>query len=168
MVLNLQRKKTIVAEVSKISKDALSAVIVDSRGMTVNKMNELRQAARKISIYMRVIRNTLLRRIVEGTQFECLKDTFVGPTLIAYSMEYAGAAARLFKKFSETNTNFKIKFAAFEGKIIPATQIDILAALPTYEEALIHLMLVMKEAAAGKLVRTLVVIRDTKEKNDLI
>ncbi|MDU4291555.1 50S ribosomal protein L10 [Mixta calida] len=141
MALNLQDKQAIVAEVSEVAKGALSAVVADSRGVTVDKMTELRKAGREAGVYMRVVRNTLLRRVVEGTQFECLKDTFVGPTLIAYSMEHPGAAARLF----------------------PAAQIDRLATLPTYEEALARLMSTMKEAAAGKLVRTLAAVRDAKE-----
>ncbi len=88
MALNLQDKQAIVAEVSEVAKGALSAVVADSRGVTVDKMTELRKAGREAGVYMRVVRNTLLRRVVEGTQFECLKDTFVGPTLIAYSMEH--------------------------------------------------------------------------------
>lgn len=88
MALNLQDKQAIVAEVSEVAKGALSAVVADSRGVTVDKMTELRKAGREAGVYMRVVRNTLLRRVVEGTQFECLKDAFVGPTLIAYSMEH--------------------------------------------------------------------------------
>ncbi len=82
-------------------------------------MTELRKAGREAGVYMRVVRNTLLRRVVEGTQFECLKDTFVGPTLIAYSMEHPGAAARLFKEFAKANAKFEVKAAAFEGELIP-------------------------------------------------
>ena len=85
MALNLQDKQAIVAEVSEVAKGALSAVVADSRGVTVDKMTELRKAGREAGVYMRVVRNTLLRRAVEGTPFECLKDAFVGPTLIAYS-----------------------------------------------------------------------------------
>ncbi len=84
-------------------------------------MTELRKAGREAGVYMRVVRNTL-RRVVEGTQFECLKDTFVGPTLIAYSMEHPGAAARLFKEFAKANAKFEVKAAAFEGELIPASQ----------------------------------------------
>ncbi|MDI5035071.1 50S ribosomal protein L10, partial [Salmonella enterica subsp. enterica serovar Montevideo] len=141
----------------------LSAVVADSRGVTVDKMTELRKAGREAGVYMRVVRNTLLRRVVEGTQFECLKDTFVGPTLIAYSMEHPGAAARLFKEFAKANAKFEVKAAAFEGELIPASQIDRLATLPTYEEAIARLMATMKEASAGKLVRTLAAVRDAKE-----
>lgn len=119
MALNLQDKQAIVAEVSEVAKGALSAVVADSRGVTVDKMTELRKAGREAGVYMRVVRNTLLRRVVEGTQFECLKDTFVGPTLIAYSMEHPGAAARLFKEFAKANAKFEVKAAAFEGEADP-------------------------------------------------
>ena len=127
MALNLQDKQAIVAEVSEVAKGALSAVVADSRGVTVDKMTELRKAGREAGVYMRVVRNTLLRRAVEGTPFECLKDAFVGPTLIAYSMEHPGAAARLFKEFAKANAKFEVKAAAFEGELIPASQIDRLA-----------------------------------------
>ncbi|CUX97375.1 50S ribosomal protein L10 [Candidatus Hoaglandella endobia] len=163
MALNLQDKQAIVAKVSKIAKSALSVVIADSCGITVDKMTELRKAGRKAGIYMRVIRNTLMRRVVKGTTFECLKSTFVGPTLVAFSNEHPGAAARLFKVFSNKNDNFKIKAAAFEGELILASQIDKLATMPTYDEVIVHLMLTIQEASAVKLVRLLAVLRNQKE-----
>ncbi|HGN2291422.1 TPA: 50S ribosomal protein L10 [Proteus mirabilis] len=163
MALNLQDKQAIVAEVSEVAKGALSAVVADSRGVTVDKMTELRKACREAGVTVRVVRNTLLRRAVEGTSYEVLKDAFVGPTLIAFSSEHPGAAARLFKDFAKANPAFKIKAAAFEGEFIPGSNIDRLATLPTYEEAIARLMSTMKEAAAGKLVRTLAALRDQKE-----
>ncbi|AWK14780.1 50S ribosomal protein L10 [Candidatus Fukatsuia symbiotica] len=163
MALNLQKKEEIVAKVREVAKGALSAVVADSRGVTVDKMTELRKAGREAGVYMRVVRNTLMRRAVLDTSFECLKDTFVGPTLIAFSSEHPGVAARLFKEFAKGNAKFEVKAAAFEGELIPATQIDRLATLPTYEEAISRLMATMKEASAGKLVRTLAALRDQKE-----
>ena len=163
MALGLEDKKAIVAEVSEAAKGALSAVAADSRGVTVAKMTALRQSAREAGVYMRVVRNTLLTRAVEGSDFECMKDVFVGPTLIAFSNEHPGAAARLFKEFAKANDKFSIKGGAFQGEFIPAAQIDRLATLPTYEEALAKLMATMKEAAAGKLVRTFAALRDKKE-----
>lgn len=163
MALNLQDKQAIVAEVIEEAKGALSAVVADSRGVTVAKMTELRKAGREAGVYMRVVRNTLLRRVVKGTPFECLEDTFVGPTLIAFSKEHPGAAARLFKAFAKENAKFEVKAAAFEGEVITAANIDRLATLPTYEEAIARLMSAMKEASAGKLVRTLAALRDQKE-----
>lgn len=163
MALNLQDKQAIVAEVSEVAKGALSAVVADSRGVTVDKMTGLRKACREAGVNVRVVRNTLLRRAVEGTAYECLKDVFTGPTLIAFSNEHPGAAARLFKEFAKANPAFEIKAAAFEGELIAAKDIDRLATLPTYEEAIARLMATMKEASAGKLVRTLAALRDQKE-----
>ncbi|KLN98100.1 50S ribosomal protein L10 [Moellerella wisconsensis] len=163
MALNLQDKQAIVAEVNEVAKGALSAVVADSRGVTVGKMTELRKAGREAGVYIRVVRNTLIRRAVEGTAYECLKDVFIGPTLIAFSNEHPGAAARLFKDFAKANPAFEIKAAAFEGEFIQATDIDRLATLPTYEEAIARLMATMKEASAGKLVRTMAALRDQKE-----
>lgn len=163
MALNLQDKQAIVAEVSEVAKGALSAVVADSRGVTVAKMTELRKACREAGVTVRVVRNTLLRRAVEGTSYEVLKDAFIGPTLIAFSAEHPGAAARLFKDFAKANPAFEIKAAAFEGEFIPGSNIDRLATLPTYDEAIARLMATMKEASAGKLVRTLAALRDQKE-----
>jgi Ribosomal protein L10 len=163
MALGLEDKKAIVAEVTEAAKGALSAVAADSRGVTVTKMTALRKSAREAGVYMRVVRNTLLTRAVEGSDFECMKDVFVGPTLIAFSNEHPGAAARLFKEFAKANDKFSIKGGAFQGEFIPAAQIDRLATLPTYEEALAKMMATMKEAAAGKLVRTFAALRDKKE-----
>ncbi|MBY5994251.1 50S ribosomal protein L10 [Ferrimonas balearica] len=163
MALNLEGKKAIVAEVNEVAKGALSAVVADARGVTVGKMAALRKQAREAGIVMRVVRNTLAKRAVEGTSYECLSDAFAGPTLIAFSVEHPGAAARLFKDFAKEEEAFEVKALAYEGELIPAEQIDRLAKLPTYDEAIAQLMMTMKEASAGKLVRTLAALRDQKE-----
>ena len=160
MAIGLEDKKAIVAEVQQAASSALSAVVADSRGVTVSAMTELRKEARKNGVSIRVVRNTLARRAVQGTQYECLMDAFVGPTLLAFSNEHPGAAARVLKEFAKTNALFELKAAAFEGVL---TDISLLASLPTYDEAIAKLMSVMKEAAAGKLVRTIAAIRDQKE-----
>lgn len=163
MALNLQDKQAIVAEVSETAKGALSAVVADARGVSVGKMTQLRKQAREAGVEMSVVRNTLLRRALKDTPYECLNEVFVGPTLIAFSNEHPGAAARLFKDFAKANDKFEIKGAAFEGEFIQASDIDRLASLPTYDEAIARLMGTMKEAAAGKLVRTLAALRDKME-----
>lgn len=165
MALRLEDKKAIVAEVNVAATAALSAVVADSRGVTVGAMNELRATARANGVYLRVVRNTLARKALEGTDFACLADTFTGPTILAFSNEHPGAAARLIKDFAKANEAFEVKGLAFEGEFIEAAQIDRLATLPTYDEAIAKLMATMKEAAAGKLVRTLAAIRDQKEES---
>lgn len=160
MAIGLEDKKAIVAEVQQAAQGALSAVVADARGITVTKMTALRKEARANGVWMKVVRNTLARRAVEGTPYECLTESFVGPTLIAFSSEHPGAAARIFKEFAKGNDKFELKTAAFEGNLV---DLSLLASLPTYNEAIAKLMSVMKEAAAGKLVRTIAAIRDQKE-----
>jgi large subunit ribosomal protein L10 len=162
VALGLEDKKAIVAEVSEVAKTALSAVVADSRGVTVSNMTALRKEAREAGVYVRVVRNTLARRAVEGTDFECLAESFVGPTLIAFSNEHPGAAARLLKAFAKTNNKFEVKALAFNGELIPAGDIDRLATLPTYDEAIAKLMSVI-QGATSKFVRTLAAVRDQKE-----
>ncbi|WP_191601883.1 50S ribosomal protein L10 [Marinomonas algicola] len=162
MALGLEDKKAIVAEVSEAAKVALSAVVADSRGVTVGNMTALRKEAREAGVYVRVVRNTLARRAVDGTDFECLKDSFVGPTLIAFSNEHPGAAARLLKKFAKDNEAFEVKALAFNGELMAAGDIDRLATLPTYDEAISRLMSVI-QGATSKFVRTLAAVRDLKE-----
>lgn len=160
MALGLEDKKAIVAEVQEAAKGALSAVVADARGVSVTDMTALRKEARENGVWVKVVRNTLARRAVEGTDYECLSDTFVGPTLIAFSTEHPGAGARIFKEFAKSNDLLELKSAAFEGEVV---DVNMLATLPTYDEAIAKLMSVMKEAAAGKLVRTIAAVRDQKE-----
>jgi len=160
VAIGLEDKKAIVAEVQQAAQVALSAVVADARGVSVAKMTALRKEAREAGVWMKVVRNTLARRAIEGTAYESLRDSLVGPTLIAFSNEHPGAAARIFKEFAKGNEKFELKTAVFEGEVV---DISMLATLPTYEEAIAKLMSVMKEAAAGKLVRTIAAIRDQKE-----
>ncbi|NWN82431.1 MAG: 50S ribosomal protein L10 [Halomonas sp.] len=163
MPLALEGKKAIVAEVSEAAKDALSVVVADSRGVAVSKMTELRKQARENGVQVRVVRNTLARRALSGTPWEILDESFAGPTLLAFSYEHPGAAARLFKEFAKQEKSFEVKALAYEGELIPAAELDRLATLPTYDEGIAKLMSVMKEASAGKLVRTLAALRDQKQ-----
>ena len=160
MALNLEGKKAIVAEVAAQAQGAVSAVIADSRGVAVNDMTALRKQARDNGVWLKVVRNTLARRAVQGTSFEGLADAFVGPTIIAFSNEHPGAGARILKEFAKENEKLELKSAAFEGSVV---DVAMLASLPTYDEAIAKLMSCMKEASAGKLVRTLAAVRDQKE-----
>lgn len=160
MALNLDGKKAVVAEVQEAAKSALSAVVVDARGVSVTAITELRKEARDNGVWMKVVRNTLAKLAVKGTDFECLSDAFVGPTLIAFSNEHPGAGARIFKDFAKKNEKFELKTASFEGNVVA---VDVLASLPTYDEAIARLMSVMKEASAGKLVKTLAAVKEAKE-----
>ena len=121
MSLNLEGKKAIVADVLEQAKNAQSAVIADSRGVTVNDMTVLRAQARDNGVWLKVVRNTLARLAVQGTSFEGLADSFVGPTLIAFSMDHPGAGARILVDFAKTNDKLELKAAMFEGEMTPVS-----------------------------------------------
>src|SRR6478609_3324420 len=117
MVLALEDKKAIVAEVNEAASRAVSLVVADSRGVTVASLTALRKQAREANVTMRVVRNTLARRAVAGTEFECAQESFKGPSLLAFSMEDPAAAARLFKAFAKTNEKFEVRALVFGGQL---------------------------------------------------
>ena len=153
MAIQLEGKKAIVAEVNEAASGALSVVLADYRGVDSGDMTALRAKAREQNVYLRVVRNTLAKRAVQGTDFECVSEVLAGPTLFAFSMEDPGAAARLLKDFSKENDNFEIKALAVGGELLGGEQIDRLAKLPTREEALSQLAGTI-QAPITKLART--------------
>ena len=155
MTLRLKDKQAIVAEVGEVAKSALSAVTAEYRGLSVEEMSQLRLQARSGGVYIRVVRNTLARRALEGTGFACLQDTLIGPLLLAFSQHEPGAAARLIRTFVKQNEKLVVKAIAFAGQLLATNELEKLANLPTRDEAIATLMAVMK-APITKLVRTLV------------
>ncbi len=154
MAIRLEDKKQIVSEVNKAANSALSAVLADYRGVTVSDMTELRKTARENKVYLRVVRNTLLKKAVVDTDFECIQEVLVGPTILAFSEEDPGAAARVLKDFAKGNPKFEIRALSVGGQLLDAGQIDVLATLPTHDQALSILMSVML-APVTKLARTM-------------
>lgn len=154
MALNLEDKKAIVAEVNQAAAGALSAVIANYRGLTVTQMTHLRKQAREQGVYLKVVRNTLARIAVRGTEFECLHDVLVGPTILALSIEDPGAAARLIKDYAKTNDKLEVKALAIGGVAYGAAEIDRLATLPTREQAL-GILAGTLQAPLSKFARTL-------------
>jgi len=173
VALKLEQKQAIVAEVNQAAGKALSAVVADYRGLTVGEMTELRAKARSSGVYLKVIRNTLAKRAMEGTDYECLKTALVGPTLVAFSQQDPGAAARLLKEYSKAFVRLEVKAVSIGGALFGADQLDRVATLPTRDEALSLLMAVMQAPIAklartlievpSKLVRTVAAVRDQKE-----
>ncbi|MCH2100177.1 MAG: 50S ribosomal protein L10 [Pseudomonadales bacterium] len=173
MALRLEDKKAIVAEVNEAAAGALSAVIADYRGLTVGEMTELRVKARETNVYVRVVRNTLARRAVAETEFECLTEAFTGPTLLALSIEDPGAAARLMKDFGKAHEKLEVTALAIGGELLGPEQLEAVSSLPTLDEARAMLMGTMLAPVTklaqtlneipGKLVRTTDAVRIQKE-----
>ena len=135
MALNLAEKKALVADVNAAAASALSAVVAEYRGLTVAEMTELRAEARNSGVYMKVVKNSLARRAVEGTQFECIQDSLRGPLLLAFSKEDPGSAARVIRGFSKQHVNLVTVSVAVGGDVYDATNLDRMASLPNLDEA---------------------------------
>jgi large subunit ribosomal protein L10 len=171
--LNLEDKRAIVVSVNAAASEALSAVVADYRGLSVAEMTNLRLKARETGVYLKVVRNTLAKRAVAGTEYECLTDALVGPTVLAFSQEDPGAAARLIKDFAKDHDALEVKALAIGGVAYDAKDIDVLAKLPTRDEAIAQLMSVMQAPVAkfvrtlnevpGKFVRTMAAVKDKKQ-----
>jgi large subunit ribosomal protein L10 len=154
MSQNVEAKQAVVAEVAAVAATAQSAVAAEYRGLTVAEMTKLRNAARQAGVYVRVVKNTLARRAVEGTSFECMQGSLKGPLVLAFSREDPGAAARVFKGFAKEHDKLKTVALSVGGELYPASDLDRLASLPTLEEARASLLRLMN-APLTQLVRTL-------------
>lgn len=173
MALNLEQKKAVVAEVAEVAARALAAVAAEYRGLTVEEMTDLRVKARASGVYVKVAKNTLVRRAVEGTDYECMQEALTGPILLAFSMDDPGAAARLVKEYSKDHQKLIARLVAVGGQLFDASELERLSTLPTYDQAIAMLMGVMKAPIEkfvrtlaephAKLVRTLAAVRDAKQ-----
>jgi len=135
MPLNLEQKKALVAEVHEVASGAHSAVAAEYSGLTVDQMTVLRAQARNESVYIKVVKNTLAKLAVAGTDFECLTEALTGPLVLAFSREDPGAAARVVKSFAKDNDKLVTKAVVVGGELYPATDLERLATLPTLDQA---------------------------------
>ena len=173
MALTIEQKKAVVAEVAGAANKALAAVAAEYRGLTVEEMTELRAHARRDGVFLKVAKNTLVRRAVEGTDYECMQESLPGPLLFAFSMDDPGAAARLVKDYSKDHEKLIAKLVAVGGELYDASELERLSRLPTYDQAIAMLMGVMKAPIEKfvrtlaephtKMVRTVAAVRDAKQ-----
>lgn len=155
MALRLEDKMALVAEVRSVAEQAFSAIAAEYRGLSVSEMTELRKQAREQGVYLRVVKNTLAKRAIEGTEFECMSGALRGPLVLAFSQEDPGSAARVFKAFARDHDKLVTRIVSIGGELLPAEDLERLATLPTLDEARAMLLGVF-QAPAGKLVRTLI------------
>ena len=135
VALSKSEKEKIVGEVKEVASNASSLVISDARGLKVSELSEVRQKATQSGIHIQVIKNSLAKLAFEGTDFGCSDEILVGPSLFAFSFEEPGAAAKLLKTYAKNFDNLDIKALVVEGQLLDGSQIDILASLPSKDEA---------------------------------
>ena len=147
MALNLTQKQEVVAELASVAAKAVSLVASEYAGLTVEQLTEMRKKARESGVFLKVAKNTLVSRAVAGTDYECVKPSLVGPLLYAFSHEDPGAAGRLIKEFAKGNEKLLPKIVAVGGKQYPGSHVDVLASLPTRDQALSLLLSVLVQPA---------------------
>ena len=173
MALTLEKKKLMVEELNSAVSPALSVVLADYSGLASNNMTELRAKARAVDVKLKIVRNTLARKAFAGTNYECLNSNLVGSLLLAYSMDEPGSAARLLRDFAKVHPNLEIKVLSLGDTVLDSSHVDLIASLPTKEEAIAKLLSVMQapisklvrtiQAPHEKLVRTFAAVRDKKQ-----
>ncbi len=147
MALNLTQKQEVVAELSAVAGRAHSLVAAEYAGLTVVQLNDMRKKARADGVYLKVVKNTLLSRAVENTDYAIVADELTGPLLYAFSEEDPGAAGRLIKEFAKANDKLKPRLVSMGGQLYPGSHVDVLASLPTRDQALSMLLSVMSQPA---------------------
>ena len=154
MAMRLDDKVQLVKEVNAVAGESVTAVAAEYRGLTVAEMTELRKEARNAGVYLRVVKNTLARRAIKGTDFECMQDSLKGPLLLAFAKDDPGAAARIIKNFAKEHEALQAVSLSAGGQLLPGSDLAMLADLPTLDQARARLLGVMV-APMSKLVRTL-------------
>jgi large subunit ribosomal protein L10 len=162
MALNLSQKKEVVAELAEVASKAHSLVAAEYAGITVGQLTALRKKARESGVYLRVVKNTLASRAVAGTEFECVQDALVGPLLYAFSTEEPGAAGRLIKEFAKGNDKLKAQVVSMGGKLMKGSDLDMLATLPTRDQAIAMFLRLLSEPAT-QVARVIKAIGERKE-----
>ena len=153
MGLNIDAKKAIVEEVANVAAEAPSAIAAEYIGLTVAEMTKLRSAAREAGVYLKVVRNTLARRALENSSFDCMREELVGPLVYAFSNDEPGSAARVIRDFTKENDKLVVKLVALDGQLLDASELGRLASMPSQDEAR-AMLLGLLSAPMGKFVRT--------------
>jgi large subunit ribosomal protein L10 len=146
--LNLNDKKAVVAEVSAQVANAQTIAIAEYRGIEVGDLTVLRKKARESGVYLRVLKNTLVRRAVDGTPFAGLAEHMVGPLIYSVSTDPV-AAAKVLHDFAKTNDKLVLKAGSYSGKVLDKAGVQALASIPSREELLSKLLFVMQAPVSG-------------------
>jgi large subunit ribosomal protein L10 len=136
MPLTLQQKQDVVSEVAQVAAQAHSVIAAEYQGLTVGQITELRSKARESNVHMRVVKNSLARRAFDGTDYACMSDALHGQMIYAFSMEEPGGAARVLKDYSKSNDKLVVKLISFGGELLDPSEIQRLASMPTYDQAI--------------------------------
>lgn len=163
--VTIAKKAEAVKNVNEMLTNAETAIVVDYRGLTVAEVTDLRKQLRDAGVKMMVIKNKILERAVEGTDYEDLKSTFVGPTAVAFSDEDAIAPAKILKKFADDHEALEIKGGFIEKKVQTLDKINEYATLPSREDLLSMLASALQDPMR-KIARAVKAVADKKSEEE--
>ena len=164
MSLNRSEKEVVVAEVTELANKAVTLVVAEYRGITVENLTRLRVKAREAGVTLSVLKNTLARRAVAGTAHEVVADQFTGPLIYSFS-EDAIAAARVVADFAKTNDKLVIRAGAFNGKLLSVEEVKQLASIPS-KEVLLAQLLGLLQSPVSRTARVLAALAEKKESGE--
>ena len=172
MPLNLTQKQDLVKEMTTVLNDAEVVLTADYSGLTANELNELRKSTREAGVFVKLVKNNMLKMALKESQFSSMSENIFGPQIIAVGKEDAGKFAKSIKEFIDKHENLKQKAINYQGQDLDISELQKLASLPTYEEAISKLLSVMQgpikklmgtmQAVPGKLVRTIDAVKASK------
>ena len=172
MPLNLTQKQDLVKEMAAILSDAEVVLTADYSGLTSNELNELRKTTREAGVFLKLVKNNMLKMALKDSDYESIGEKVTGPQILATSSENPGDFAKLVKKFIDDHKTIELKSLAYKGKELELSEIKKLASLPSREQALAQLMSVMQapiqkllstmNAVPSKMVRTLDAVKQSK------
>lgn len=160
----IAKKAAIVDEVAEKFQSAVSVVVVDYRGLTVEQVTNLRKDLREAGVEMRVIKNTYLKRAADKVGYEGLDETFTGPTAVAFSSEDVVAPARIMAKYAEDIEALEIKGGIIEGKVASLEEINALAKLPN-REGMLSMLLSVLQAPVRNFAYAVKAVADSKDED---
>ena len=172
MPLNLSQKKDLVKEMATVLSDAEVVLTADYSGLTSNELNELRKTTREAGVFVKLVKNNMLKMALKDSQFSSMSENVSGPQIVAVGKEDAGKFAKSIKDFIDKHENLKPKAINYLGQDLDISELKKLASLPTYEEAIARLLSVMQgpiqklmgtmKAVPNKLVRTIDAVKVSK------
>ena len=172
MPLNLSQKKDLVKEMSEVLSDAEVVLTADYSGLTSNELNELRKTTREAGVFVKLVKNNMLKMALKESQFSSMSENVSGPQIVAVGKEDAGKFAKSIKDFIDKHENLKPRAINYQGQDLDINELKKLASLPTYEEAISKLLSVMQgpiqklmgtmKAVPNKLVRTFDAVKASK------
>jgi len=172
MPLNLKQKQDLVKEMTAVLNDAEVVLTADYSGLTANELNELRKSTREAGVFVKLVKNNMLKMALKESQFSSMSENIFGPQIVAVGKEDAGKFAKSIKEFIDKHENLTPKAINYQGQDLDISELQKLASLPTYEEAISKLLSVMQgpikklmgtmQAVPGKLVRTIDAVKASK------